>query len=58
MSRRFAEELARRGLPYVTVTGSPERRLADAVEAIDAVLATDAVEDIVAFLDGSPVRTL
>jgi NadR type nicotinamide-nucleotide adenylyltransferase len=39
MSRRFAEELARRGLPHVTVTGSPEKRLADAVDAIDTLLA-------------------
>ncbi|MGH3378726.1 MAG: AAA family ATPase [Actinoallomurus sp.] len=39
MSCRFAEELARRGLPHLMVTGSPSRRLAVAVEAIDAVLA-------------------
>jgi NadR type nicotinamide-nucleotide adenylyltransferase len=38
MAGRFAEELGRRGLPYVTVTGPHERRLADAVDAVDAVL--------------------
>ncbi|RJL24475.1 AAA family ATPase [Bailinhaonella thermotolerans] len=39
MSARFGEELARRDLPHITVTGSHEARLAAAVAAVDAVLA-------------------
>ncbi|MFL6052921.1 MAG: AAA family ATPase [Actinoallomurus sp.] len=38
MSDRFREELDRRGLPYVLVTGTHEDRLATAVTAIDALL--------------------
>lgn len=38
MAVRFAEELERRRLPYVTVTGPRDKRVADAVEAIDTVL--------------------
>jgi HTH-type transcriptional regulator, transcriptional repressor of NAD biosynthesis genes len=38
MSARFAEELDRRGLPYVTVTGPHEHRLATAADAVDALL--------------------
>jgi nicotinamide riboside kinase len=38
MSARFAEELERRGLPYVTVTGPHDSRLSAAADAIDAVL--------------------
>lgn len=39
MSGRFQEELEKQGLPHLTVTGPHERRLAAAVEAIDALLA-------------------
>ncbi|MEV5705403.1 AAA family ATPase [Actinoallomurus sp. NPDC052274] len=39
MSERFREELDRRGLPYVVVTGTHEDRLATAVTAVDALLA-------------------
>jgi NadR type nicotinamide-nucleotide adenylyltransferase len=38
MSARFAAELARRRLPYVTVRGTHDERLTDAVDAIDTVL--------------------
>ncbi|GAA4632673.1 nicotinamide-nucleotide adenylyltransferase [Actinoallomurus vinaceus] len=38
MSDRFREELDRRGLPYVVVTGAHEDRLAAAVTAVDALL--------------------
>ncbi|MCO5970082.1 AAA family ATPase [Actinoallomurus soli] len=38
MSARFREELDRRALPYVIVTGAHEDRLATAVAAIDALL--------------------
>ncbi|MEV0408969.1 AAA family ATPase [Actinoallomurus sp. NPDC050550] len=38
MSERFREELDRRGLPYVVVTGSHGDRLAAAVAEIDALL--------------------
>jgi nicotinamide riboside kinase len=38
MSARFAAELDRRRLPYVTVKGTHDERLTDAVDAIDAVL--------------------
>ncbi|WP_131743270.1 AAA family ATPase [Actinomadura roseirufa] len=39
MSGRFQEELERRGLPHVAVTGPHEDRLAAAVAATDALLA-------------------
>ncbi|GAA2312573.1 nicotinamide-nucleotide adenylyltransferase [Actinomadura luteofluorescens] len=39
MSARFREELEKRGLPHITVTGPHEHRLAAAVEATDALLA-------------------
>jgi NadR type nicotinamide-nucleotide adenylyltransferase len=39
MSDRFRDELARRGLPYVFVTGPHEKRLTTAVDAVDALLA-------------------
>jgi NadR type nicotinamide-nucleotide adenylyltransferase len=39
MSRRFREELGRRGLPHIVVTGSHPDRLAAAIEAVDALLA-------------------
>ncbi|NEA29448.1 AAA family ATPase [Actinomadura bangladeshensis] len=39
MSGRFEEELEKRGLPHITVTGSHEHRLATAVAATDALLA-------------------
>ncbi|MFB4308837.1 AAA family ATPase [Actinomadura sp. GTD37] len=38
MSRRFQEELERRHLPHIIVTGPHEHRLAAAVEATDALL--------------------
>jgi nicotinamide riboside kinase len=38
MSARFAAELQRRRLPYVTVTGPHGERLTEAVDAIDTVL--------------------
>ena len=38
MAGRFRQELERRGLPHITVTGSREARLARAVEAVDALL--------------------
>ncbi|GAA1803425.1 AAA family ATPase [Actinomadura chokoriensis] len=38
MSGRFEEELEKRGLPHITVTGSHEHRLATAVAATDALL--------------------
>jgi NadR type nicotinamide-nucleotide adenylyltransferase len=38
MSERFRAELERRGLPYVTVSGTHAERLRAAVEAIDGVL--------------------
>jgi NadR type nicotinamide-nucleotide adenylyltransferase len=38
MSLRFVEELERRGLPYLVVTGPHEDRLTAATKAIDAVL--------------------
>ncbi|GAA2165134.1 AAA family ATPase [Actinomadura napierensis] len=38
MSDRFQEELDKRGLPHITVTGPHEERLAAAVEAVDALL--------------------
>lgn len=38
MSERFRTELIRRELPHLVVTGSPEARLATAVDAIDALL--------------------
>jgi NadR type nicotinamide-nucleotide adenylyltransferase len=38
MAARFQEELERRNLPHITVTGSPERRLATAVSAVESVL--------------------
>jgi NadR type nicotinamide-nucleotide adenylyltransferase len=38
MSARFAEELGRRGLPYIAVTGPHDERLTDAINAADAVL--------------------
>lgn len=38
MSARFREELARRGLPNVMVTGGHEERLATAVDAVDGLL--------------------
>jgi HTH-type transcriptional regulator, transcriptional repressor of NAD biosynthesis genes len=38
MSGRFRDELDRRDLPYIAVTGPHEERLAAAVTAIDAVL--------------------
>ncbi|GAA2094994.1 AAA family ATPase [Actinomadura alba] len=38
MSARFGEELDRRGLPYIVVSGPHERRLEAAVAAVDAVL--------------------
>ncbi|WP_433178547.1 AAA family ATPase [Actinoallomurus sp. CA-150999] len=38
MSGRFREELDRRGLPYVVVTGPHEDRLAAAVTEVDALL--------------------
>lgn len=39
MSGRFTDELKRRGLPHLTVTGPHDHRLATAVEATDALLA-------------------
>ncbi|WP_235558025.1 AAA family ATPase [Sphaerimonospora mesophila] len=39
MDERFRTELASRGLPHVIVTGSPEQRLAQAVRAVDGMLA-------------------
>jgi len=39
MAGRFRDELKRRGLPHVVVTGTPEERLAAAVEAVDGLLA-------------------
>lgn len=39
MSDRFREELEKRGLPHIVVTGPHEERLAAAVEAADALLA-------------------
>ncbi|MCP9965959.1 AAA family ATPase [Actinomadura madurae] len=39
MSGRFTDELKRRGLPHITVTGPHEHRLATALEAADALLA-------------------
>jgi hypothetical protein len=39
MSARFADELERRGLPHVVVTGPHDKRLYEAVEAIDALIA-------------------
>lgn len=39
MSGRFRAELDRRGLPYITVTGPHEERLAAAVGAVDDLLA-------------------
>lgn len=39
MSGRFEEELERRGLPHIKVSGPHERRLAAAVAATDALLA-------------------
>ncbi|MFD0856844.1 AAA family ATPase, partial [Actinomadura adrarensis] len=38
MSARFQEELERRGLPHVVVTGTREERLAAAVPAVEALL--------------------
>ncbi|MEW2359002.1 ATP-binding protein [Spirillospora sp. NPDC029432] len=38
MHGRFREELERRGLPHVTVTGPHEARLGAAVEAVEALL--------------------
>ncbi len=38
MSGRFQEELEKRGLPHITVTGPHEQRLAAAVAATDALL--------------------
>ena len=38
MSARFAEELKRRRLPHLIVTGPHEQRLSEATEAIDALL--------------------
>ncbi|GAA4513901.1 nicotinamide-nucleotide adenylyltransferase [Actinoallomurus oryzae] len=38
MSARFAEELRRRRLPHIAVTGPHERRLSEAVDAIDTLL--------------------
>lgn len=38
MSDRFAEELARRGLPHLTVSGTHQTRLDQAVTAIDELL--------------------
>ena len=39
MSARFAEELERRGLPHVVVTGPHHKRLYEAAEAVDALIA-------------------
>lgn len=39
MDVRFREELARRRLPHLTVSGPPRARLEQAVEAVDALLA-------------------
>ncbi|WP_433336259.1 AAA family ATPase [Spirillospora sp. CA-294931] len=39
MAARFAEELRRRALPHITVTGPPAKRLETSVRATDALLA-------------------
>jgi NadR type nicotinamide-nucleotide adenylyltransferase len=41
MSGRFADELARTGVPFVTLAGPHERRIAAAVAAVDTLLASD-----------------